>query len=75
MRTWSFAAAYLDFEFDDYDGAACAAKITLETGAKLSDYSGERNIYTPLSGTLGAPAYTSYMERPRTIAVQALYRF
>jgi len=30
---------------------------------------------TPLSGTLGAPAYTSYMERPRTIAVQALYRF
>jgi iron complex outermembrane receptor protein len=156
--TWSFAAAYLDFEFDDYDGAACSAKITLETGAKLCDYSGERNIYTPewnasssmdfitgltanidfhatvdvmytddqfvdvtlnpdveqeaytrvnarlaletdkwslavvgknltdedittfatdtpLSGTLGAPAYTSYMERPRTIAVQALYRF
>ena len=156
--TWSFAAAYLDFEFDNYVGAACSAKVTLETGARLCDYSGKRNIYTPewnastsmdyitgltanidfhatvdvmytddqfvdvtlnpdveqeaytrvnarlalesdkwslalvgknltdeditsfatdtpLSGTLGAPAYTSYMERPKTIAVQALYRF
>ena len=30
---------------------------------------------TPLSGTLNAPAYTGYMERPRTIAIQAIYRF
>ena len=30
---------------------------------------------TPLSATLGAPSYTGYMERTRTIAVQAQYRF
>ena len=30
---------------------------------------------TPLSGTLKAPSYTGYMERPRTVAVQATYRF
>ena len=30
---------------------------------------------TPLSGTLGTPSYTTYMERPRTIAIQAMYRF
>jgi hypothetical protein len=30
---------------------------------------------TPLSATLGSPSYTGYMERQRTIAVQALYRF
>lgn len=30
---------------------------------------------TPLSGTLKAPSYTGYMERPRTIAIQASYRF
>ncbi len=156
--TWSFAAAYLDFEFDDYDNATCSAKVTLETGATLCDFSGQPNIYTPewtasssldyvfgltaaldlratldllytddhfvdvtlnpdvqqeaytkvnarlaletdswtlslvgknltdediasfvtdtpLSATLGAPSYTGYMERPRTIAVQAQYRF
>ncbi len=156
--TWSFAAAYLDFEFDDYDNATCSAKVTRETGATLCDFSGQRNIYTPewtastsldyvfgltaamdlratldllytddhfvdvtlnpdvaqdaytkvnarlaleadswtlslvgknltdedissfvtdtaLSGTLGAPSYTGYLERPRTIAVQAQYRF
>ena len=30
---------------------------------------------TPLSGTLGTPSYTSYMARPRTVAIQASYRF
>lgn len=25
---------------------------------------------TPLSGTLGAPAYTAYMDRPRTFTLQ-----
>ena len=30
---------------------------------------------TPLSGALGTPSYTTYMERPRTIAIQATYRF
>jgi len=30
---------------------------------------------TPLSGALGTPSYTTYMERPLTVAVQALYRF
>ena len=30
---------------------------------------------TPLSGTLGAPSYTSYMERPRTYAIQSSWRF
>jgi outer membrane receptor protein involved in Fe transport len=30
---------------------------------------------TPLSGVLGTPSYTTYMERPRTIAIQAMYRF
>ena len=30
---------------------------------------------TPLSGTLKAPSYTGYMERPRTFAIQATYRF
>ncbi len=156
--TWTFAAAYLDFEFDDYQDGACSAKVTLETGESLCDYSGKRNIFTPewtasssldyvtgltanmdfhatvdvmytddqfvdvtlnpdveqeaftkvnarlaleadnwslalvgknltdedissfvtdtpLSATLGSPSYTGYMERQRTIAVQALYRF
>jgi len=155
--TWTFAAAYLDFEFDDYEGAACSAKVTLETGETLCDYSGKRNIFspewtanssldfvtgltdsmdfhatvdmmytddqfvdptlnpdveqesftkvnarlaleadnwslaligknltdeeissyatdTPLSSTL-APSYTGYFERPRTISIQAVYRF
>ena len=156
--TWSFAAAYLDFEFDDYQDGSCSSKVTQATGQTLCDYSGKRNIYTPewtasssldfvtgltqtldfhatldvlysddhyvdvtlnpdieqdsyvklnarlaveadnwslslvgknltdedivtfstdtpLSGTLGAPSYTSYMDRPRTVAVQAVYRF
>lgn len=156
--TLSFAAAYLDFEFDDYDNATCSAIHTLQTGETLCDYTGRRNIFTPewsssttfdyvtgitasmdfratldvnyrdeqyvdttlnddviqdavtllnlrlavegeqwtvallgknltdeevvsfttdtaLSGTLGAPAYTSYLERPRTLTVQASWRF
>jgi outer membrane receptor protein involved in Fe transport len=156
--TLSFAAAYLDFEFDNYKNGTCSAIHTLRTGETLCDYSGERNIFTPewsastsldyitgltqgidfhatvdlnykddhfvdttlnsdieqeaytkvnarlaleaeqwtlalvgknltdedvtsfiadtpLSGTLNAPAYTGYMERPRTVAIQATYRF
>lgn len=156
--TLSFAAAYLDFEFDDYQDGTCSSKVSQATGQTLCDYSGERNIFTPewtastsidyitgltsaldlratldvlysddhyvdvtlnpdveqdsytklnarlaleadswslalvgknltdediitfstdtpLSGTLGAPSYTSYLDRPRTLAVQAIYRF
>ena len=29
---------------------------------------------TPLAGALGTPSYTTYMERPRTIAIQGMYR-
>ena len=156
--TWSFAVAYLDFEFDDYQGATCSAIHTLLTGEVLCDLTGQTNIYspewsastsldyvmplttswdlrtrldlnyksdhyvdvtlnddvqqdaytlvnaqiafendnwaialvgknltdkeivsfvtdTPLSGTLNAPAYTGYLQRPRTIAVQLRYQF
>jgi iron complex outermembrane receptor protein len=156
--TWSFALAYLDFEFDKYENATCPAIHTLLTGETLCDLSGSTNIYspewsastsfdyfrpisarwdlrarldlnykddhfvdvtlnedvqqdayvqvnaqlalergdwafalvgknltdetissfvtdTPLSGTLNAPAYTGYFQRPRTIAVQLRYAF
>ncbi|WP_439101149.1 TonB-dependent receptor [Congregibacter sp.] len=156
--TWSFAAAYLDFEFDDYQNATCSSLETLETGATLCDRTGETNIFSPewsastsfdyftsitnnwdlrarldlnykaehfvevtlnpdiqqdaytqvnaqlalesgswilalvgknltdeeilsfatdtaLSGTLGSPAYTGYLQRPRTIAAQVRYEF
>ena len=156
--TWSFAMAYLDFEFDEYENATCTAIHTLLTGETLCDLSGETNIFspewsgstsldyvvgvgsdwdfratvdlnykddhfvdvtlnedleqdgytqvnarlafehdnwvlalvgknltdeeissfvtdTPLSGTLGAPSYTGYMQRPRTVAAQIRYRF
>jgi len=156
--TWSFAAAYLDFEFDDYQNATCSALDTLLTGETLCDRTGETNIYSPewsastsfdyftsisrswdfrarldvnykaehfvevtlnpdieqdaytqinaqlalesgnwifalvgknltdeeilsfatdtaLSGTLGAPSYTGYLQRPRTIAAQIRYEF
>ena len=154
--TMTFAGAYLDFQFDEYDGA-CSAGTGLPAGS-VCDYSGKANIFspewtanasleyvtgltdnidfrgnldllytdeqyvnvtlddniiqdsvtrvnarvaleaenwtlaligknltdediasfssdTPLSGVLGTPSYTTYMERPRTIAVQAMYRF
>jgi iron complex outermembrane receptor protein len=154
--TMTFSGAYLDFEFDDYEGT-CAASLRLPAGTTC-DYSGRRNIFTPewtgnvsfdyvtgltssvdfratvdalytdeqyvdvglsddiiqdsetkinarialeadnwtlavlgknltdedvtvfatdtpLSGALGTPSYTTYMERPRTIAIQATYRF
>jgi len=156
--TWSFALAYLDFEFDRYENATCSAIHTLLTGETLCDLSGATNIFspewsastsfdyftaitqswdlrarldinykadhfvdvtlnpdvqqdaytlvnaqlavendnwaialvgknltdelissfatdTPLSGTLSAPAYTTYFQRPRTIAVQLRYLF
>ena len=45
-------------------------------GKNLSDEDiGSFASSTPLAGTLGTPSYTTYMERPRTITVQALYRF
>ena len=154
--TMTFAGAYLDFQFDEYDGT-CSAGLRLPTDATC-DYSGEPNIFspewtanasleyvtgltdnidfrgnldllytdeqyvnvtldddiiqdsvtrvnarlaleteswslaligknltdedissfstdTPLSNVLGTPSYTTYMERPRTIAIQAMYRF
>ena len=155
--TLTFAGAYLDFEFDDYDGA-CNIGLRLPADATC-DYSGKPNIFspewtangslewvtgvtdnmdfranldvlytdeqyidvtlddniiedsvtrinarialendswslalvgknltdedigsfassTPLSNAaFGTPSYTTYMERPRTIAVQAMYRF
>ncbi|MEP5765884.1 MAG: TonB-dependent receptor [Halieaceae bacterium] len=156
--TWTFAAAYLDFEFDSYKDGTCSSITTLLTGQELCDYSGETNVFspewsastsleyvtsvtsaidlranvdvnwvddqyvevtlnddleqgsytkvnarvaletaswtlavvgknltdedintfsvdTPLSGSLGAPAYSGYMARPRTVAIQAAYRF
>ena len=60
------------------------ARIALETeswslalvGKNLTDEDiGSFATTTPLSGALGTPSYTTYMERPRTIAVQAMYRF
>jgi outer membrane receptor protein involved in Fe transport len=154
--TMNFAGAYLDFQFDEYDGT-CSAGLRLPSDATC-DYSGRPNIFspewtanatleyvtaltgnidfrgnldvlytdeqyvdvtlnddiiqdsvtrlnarlaletdtwslalvgknltdediasfatdTPLSGLLGTPSYTTYMERPRTIAIQAMYRF
>jgi len=154
--TLTFSGAYLDFQFDDYDGA-CSEGLRLPTGTTC-DYSGKPNIFspewtangslewvtgvtdnmdfranldvlytdeqyidatlddnviqdsvtrinarialesdswsvalvgknltdedigsyatsTPLARILGTPSYTTYMERPRTIAVQAMYRF
>ena len=154
--TMTFSGAYLDFEFDDYDGA-CNTGLRLPADATC-DYSGKPNIFspewtanasleyvtgvtdnmdiranldvlytdeqyvdvtlddniiqddvtrinarlalegesgslamvgknltdediasysgsTPLSGALGTPSYTTYWERPRTITVQAMYRF
>jgi len=154
----SGSLGYLDFSFDNYDGAACTAIHAVLTGEKLCDYAGKTNIFapkwtgtvsldwarpvssslslhatvdanyrssqyvdvtlnpdikqdaatklnarlalesdswsvalvgknltdettisfitdTPLSNTVGAPAYTGYVDRPRTIAVQATYKF
>jgi len=154
----SGSLGYLDFSFDNYDGAACTAIHTVLTGEKLCDYAGKANIFapkwtgtvsldwampissflslhttvdanyrgsqyvdvtlnpdikqdaatklnarlalesdswsvalvgknltdettisfitdTPLSNSVGAPAYTGYVDRPRTIALQAAYKF
>ena len=154
--TMTFSGAYLDFEFDDYDGA-CNTGLRLPADATC-DYSGKPNIFspewtanasleyvtgvtdnmdiranldvlytdeqyvdvtlddniiqddvtrinarlalegeswslalvgknltdediasftgsTPLAGALGTPSYTTYWERPRTVAIQAMYRF
>ena len=154
--TMTFSGAYLDFQFDEYEGT-CNAGLRLPTDATC-DYSGRPNIFspewtanasleylagltsnidfrgnldmlysdeqyvdvtlnddiiqdsvtrvnarlaleteswslalvgknltdkdiasfatdTPLAGLFGTPSYTTYMERPRTVAVQAMYRF
>jgi len=39
--------AYLDYEFKDYEGAACPPKVTLDTGAVTCDLSGESNTFAP----------------------------
>jgi outer membrane receptor protein involved in Fe transport len=154
--TMTFSGAYLDFEFDEFEGA-CNGGLRLP-GDATCDYSGKANIFspewtanasleyvtgltdnidfrgnldvlytdeqyvnvtlddniiqdgvtrinarlalegeswslalvgknltdedivsfatnTPLANALGTPSYTTYMERPRTIAIQAMYRF
>lgn len=38
---------YLDFTFDDYQGASCPAMDALISGEKLCDFTGEPNIFTP----------------------------
>jgi len=39
--------AYLDYEFKEYEGAACPPKVTLDTGAVTCDLSGEPNTFAP----------------------------
>ncbi|NIB43688.1 TonB-dependent receptor [Pseudomaricurvus alkylphenolicus] len=39
--------AYLDYEFKEYEGAACPPKVTLDTGAVACDLSGEPNTFAP----------------------------
>ncbi len=39
--------AYLDYEFKEYEGAACPPKTTLDTGAVTCDLSGEPNTFAP----------------------------
>jgi len=41
------SVGYLDFTFDDYQGASCPAMEALITGEKLCDFSGKPNIFTP----------------------------
>ena len=79
---------YVDVTLDDniiQDGVTrINARIALETdnwslalvGKNLTDEDiASFATTTPLSGALGTPSYTTYMERPRTVAVQAMYRF
>jgi outer membrane receptor protein involved in Fe transport len=79
---------YVDVTLDDniiQDGVTRVnARIALETdnwslallGKNLTDEDiASFATTTPLSGALGTPSYTTYMDRPRTVAVQALYRF
>jgi len=45
-------------------------------GKNLSDEDiGSFSSSIPLANALGTPSYTTYWERPRTFAVQAMYRF
>jgi outer membrane receptor protein involved in Fe transport len=39
--------AYLDYEFKEYEGAACPPKVALDTGAVACDLSGEPNTFAP----------------------------
>lgn len=41
------SVGYLDFTFDDYQGAACPAMDALITGEELCDFTGKPNIFTP----------------------------
>ena len=60
--------ARLALEADSWSVAVVGKNLTDETVASfITD--------TPLSNTVGAPAYTGYMDRPRTIALQATYKF
>ncbi|WP_299768888.1 TonB-dependent receptor [uncultured Pseudoteredinibacter sp.] len=39
--------AYLDYEFKEYEGAACPPKVTLDTGSVTCDLSGEPSTFAP----------------------------
>jgi outer membrane receptor protein involved in Fe transport len=43
----TFAAAYLDFEFDKFEDGTCQSFHTVLTGEKFCDYSGSTNIFAP----------------------------
>ena len=45
--TLSGSAGYLDFEFQDYDGAQCSAGDILAGKTNPCDFSGRENIFTP----------------------------
>lgn len=52
--------AYLDYEFEEYEGAACPPKTTLDTGAITCDLSGEPNTFAPeLSASITLDYITS----------------
>ena len=60
--------AQLALEHDEWAFALVGKNLTDET---ISSFVTD----TPLSGTLNAPSYTGYFQRPRTIAFQLRYAF
>ena len=60
--------ARIALETDSWSLAVVGKNLTDEDIASFASN-------TPLSGALGTPSYTTYYERPRTVAIQAMYRF